>query len=70
MPSEQPPHTPPSQPNASRRHTFMLICWAEADSDTAVWRGYVESVNGRRAYFQTLADLGQILCAWHIYLDR
>jgi hypothetical protein len=51
-------------PPATRRAAFILALWAERPASAPpVWRGYLETADGRRRYFRSLADLNQLLRA-------
>ena len=44
------------------RAASILTIWADAMASPAqAWRGYLESGDGRRQYFRTLADLNRLL---------
>jgi hypothetical protein len=56
-----------SHPGA-RRTAYILSLWAEPQDDAPpVWRGSLESADGRRLYFDSLGSLNRLLgeaCGW------
>lgn len=52
----------PSHHPHGRRTTYILTIWSEYVVDAPpLWRGYLETADGRRRYFRTLADLTRLL---------
>lgn len=45
-------------PPETHRAAFILTLWSEHAS---AWRGVLETADGRRRYFLSLADLNQLL---------
>ena len=46
----------------ARRTSYILSLWAEPQADApAVWRGSLESADGRRLYFDSLLTLNRLL---------
>lgn len=44
------------------RTSFILSIWVELQSHASpIWRGYLETTTGRRAYFDSLAELNHLL---------
>ena len=51
-----------------KRISFILTVWTETQADhQPVWRGYVETTNAQRLYFNTLDKLKSLLIdlGWH-----
>ena len=46
----------------ARRTSYILSLWAEPQVEApAVWRGSLETANGRRLYFDSLGSLNRLL---------
>ncbi|VAW31054.1 hypothetical protein MNBD_CHLOROFLEXI01-2175 [hydrothermal vent metagenome] len=46
----------------AQRRYYILSIWSQASgSSHGVWRGYLESASGSRAYFATLQRLNNLL---------
>ncbi|WP_420640865.1 hypothetical protein [Candidatus Leptofilum sp.] len=44
------------------RRYFILSIWSEpSGAESDVWRGYVETPNGKRTYFATIERLADLL---------
>jgi hypothetical protein len=59
-----------TSPAETRRAAFLLALWAEhPDAGPPVWRGYLETADGRRRYFRSLTDLNHLLRAASGWVD-
>jgi hypothetical protein len=55
---------------APRRSWYVVSIWAERQPDCPpAWRGSIETTDGKRIYFATLAELNQALARFGGWAD-
>ncbi len=52
-----------------RRTLYRLSIWNEGGDEGRVWHGFVETAAEQRMYFDTLAELNQLLCELGGWMD-
>lgn len=50
------------QRQPARRKSFVVVIWLVSQTETATrWYGSLETLDGQRFYFHTLADLNRVI---------
>jgi hypothetical protein len=55
---------------ASRKVSYVLSIWREADQDSVLcWKGDLETASGQHLHFTSLAELNHLLCELGGWID-